>query len=172
MKNEQSERRNERLEILWDREAVRDVVIRYATGIDRRDWEMYRSCFTNEVEIDFTSWTGGSPNTFAVDQWVELVKRTLSGFISTQHTSTNHVITIERDKATCVSYMQAQHYFPNDEIEGTYTIGGYYTNNLERTSAGWKIKKCKLTVTWTTGNRKLFSLAYKRFGQKNTDPNF
>ena len=35
------------------RQDVADVLVRYATGIDRRDWELLRSCFTDDCEADY-----------------------------------------------------------------------------------------------------------------------
>jgi 3-phenylpropionate/cinnamic acid dioxygenase small subunit len=33
--------------------AVTDVLIRYASGIDSRDWVLLRSCFTDDCEADY-----------------------------------------------------------------------------------------------------------------------
>src|ERR1700730_9174575 len=44
-----------RLTYLLDRLAISDVQLRYATGADTRDWVLYRSCFTDEIDTDFTS---------------------------------------------------------------------------------------------------------------------
>ena len=148
-----------KLQLLMDRSEISDVVIRYATGIDMRDWQAYLSCFTDEVDIDFTSWSGGSPVHLTAKQWTKIVRRAISGFKSTQHISSNHVITVNGDEATCISYMQAQHYLPTEAGSNCFTLGGFYTNTLVRTSQGWKIKKCKLTVTWSDGNRGLFKEA-------------
>ena len=157
--------RDDALRTLLDRQAISDTVLRYATGVDRRDWEAYRSCFTDEVEIDFTSWSGGEPRTMRADDWTAGVRAGLSGFRATQHISANHVITFAEggDEATCVSSMQAQHYLPNDEGDNTLTLGGYYTNTLVRVGEGWRIRRCRLTVTWTTGNKHLFALARERW---------
>jgi len=159
----------EKIQNLCDRQEVLETVIRYAAGIDKRDWEAYRSCFTDEVEIDFTSWIGGTPSVFPAGRWVALVRRTLGGFTSTQHVSANQKVHVESNEATCVSDMQAEHFLPNDEIEHIYTIGGHYTNSLVRTPGGWKIRKCELTVTWTSGDRRLFSLASDRFSRRGTE---
>jgi 3-phenylpropionate/cinnamic acid dioxygenase small subunit len=35
------------------RQGVTDVLIRYATGIDSRDWAALRSCFTDECDADY-----------------------------------------------------------------------------------------------------------------------
>ena len=35
------------------RAAVTDVLVRYASGIDRRDWDLFRTCFTDDCEADY-----------------------------------------------------------------------------------------------------------------------
>jgi hypothetical protein len=154
-----------KFQLLIDRAEISDTVIRYATGIDMRDWQAYRSCFADEVDLDFTSWSGGSPMRLTADEWTEAVRSGLSGFRATQHISSNHVIAINEDEATCVSYMQAQHYLPTDSGSNCFTLGGFYTNTLVRTPQGWKIHKCKLTVTWSDGNRGLFEEAARRLSE-------
>lgn len=153
------------VKLMLDERAISRTVIQYATGVDTRNWALYRACFTDEVEIDFSSWDPALKATMRADDWVAAVRPGLSGFAATQHISTNHVISVDGDQATCVSYMQAQHYLPNDQGDNTLTLGGYYTNNLVRSGDGWKIRKCKLTVSWTTGNRHIFELASKRAAQ-------
>lgn len=56
-----------KLQFLLDRMDISDTVIRYATGIDMRDWEAYRCCFTEDVEIDFSSFPGGSPERLSAE---------------------------------------------------------------------------------------------------------
>jgi SnoaL-like domain len=79
--------------------------------------------------------------------------------LALSHMITNHVITIAGDDATCIAYVQARHFLPNDSGDSTQTMFGYYTNRFVRTSAGWKIRACKLTLTWQTGNPHIFTLA-------------
>jgi SnoaL-like domain len=151
-----------RLQRMLDEHEITRAILRYASGIDMRDWALYRSAFTDELEVDFTSWGGGSPQTLTADQWVAGVRSTLAGFDGTQHTLTNFVIDLRGDEATAVVYMSAQHYLPNDKGDSTLTIGGYYTHEMVRTATDWKIRKARLTVTWTTGNRHIFELARQR----------
>ena len=35
------------------RQDVAELLVRYATGIDRRDWPLLRSCFTDDCEADY-----------------------------------------------------------------------------------------------------------------------
>ena len=47
---------------LADRLEIGDLLTRYATAVDRRDWDLYRSVFTTDAEIDYTS-AGGIAGT-------------------------------------------------------------------------------------------------------------
>jgi len=153
---------DEQLQLLQDRADISDVINQYATGADRRDWDLYRACFADVVRIDFTSFSGGDAEVMSGDDWANRVWRLLPGFDATQHNSSNHVHTIQGDAATCVSYMVAEHIYAVDIGESSVTLGGYYTNTLERTDDGWKIIKCQLDVTWQRGNEALFALAGER----------
>ncbi len=156
---------NADLKLLLDRAAISDVVNAYATGLDRGDWALYRSIFTDEIEMDFES-VGMRTGVYSADDWVRDARRLFAGFLATQHTSTNHVHEVRGDTATCVSSMRAEHFVvpgPGDPPDADrWTIGGYYTNELVRTPAGWKLKKITLTVTWSRGNPEVSRIALRR----------
>jgi hypothetical protein len=152
---------------LIDRAAISDVVYAYATGLDRRDWLLFRSIFMDSMEFDLRS-VGLRPGTYDADEWVQDAKRLFAGWKATQHTSTNHVIELRADTATCVSNMQAEHFVerePGDGLENgadRWTIGGYYVNELVRTKDGWKFSKITLNVSWQVGNPELSRIALQR----------
>ncbi len=156
-----------KLQLLLDRVAISDVVHAYATGLDRRDWKLFRSIFTDTIEMDFAS-VGLRVGLYDADDWVRDAARLFAGFAATQHTSTNHRHDVRGDDATCMSNMQAEHFVarePNDGLaEGAnrWTIGGYYTNELVRTADGWKLAKVTLIVTWQTGNPEVSRIALRR----------
>ncbi len=134
-----------KLRQLFDRMEITDVSTRYASGVDMKDKELYRSCFTNEISVDFSSIGMGAPMTMSADAWVEQVMTFMEMYESTHHIITNHSININGDEATSTTYLQAQHYNPDSMM----TIGGYYSNKLMRTSEGWRIYDLKLTQTWS-----------------------
>jgi hypothetical protein len=99
------------------------------------------------------------------DHWVEFARRTIDGMKATQHMITNHVITLHGDEADCVAYVQARHHLPNESGGSNQAMYGFYTNRFVRTHAGWKIRACKLTVTWNEGNMHIFELARRQLDE-------
>jgi len=155
------------LQLLLDRAAISDTVHAYATGLARQDWTLFRSIFTDTIEMDFQS-VGLRANRVDADEWVRDVKRLFAGFEATQHTSTNHVHDARGDEATCTSNMQATHFVARGPTDGLgaggncWTIGGYYVNELVRSTQGWKLAKVTLNVTWQTGNPEVSRVALRR----------
>ena len=149
-----------RLRQLLDRADISDVQLRYATGTDTHDWDLFRSCFTDEVEVDFSEGFGQPVVRLDADEWVRMTAPRMESFKATQHMITNHVITFDDDDhAICVAYVRARHHLPNSTGGSDQTVYGYYTNRFERTPEGWRISGLKLTARWMTGNFGIFQTA-------------
>jgi SnoaL-like domain len=154
-----------------DRQAIHALALRYATGIDRRDWVAYRSCFTDPCEFDFSTWTGRPGAPLAADVWTDNVRRTNGSFDATQHLLGNFVLAFDAGDADRASYeieLQAQHFFRPETLaahgwpDGSVNwclLGGHYSNHAVRTGGEWRIERCQLTVRWRTGNEAIFGLA-------------
>jgi hypothetical protein len=85
------------LEALADRLAIEDLLTRYAHAVDRHDWDLYRSVFTDDAHIDYTS-AGGIAGT--LDEAVSFLEATMPIFEMTQHLVGNVDVRIEGDTAT------------------------------------------------------------------------
>ena len=156
-----------------DRLAIHELALRYASGIDRRDWAAYRSCFTDPCHFDFSSWTGRPGGPLPAEVWTDNVRRTNGSFDATQHLLGNFVLRFDpgdRDRARYEIELQAQHFFRPETLAahgwaaGTVhwcLLGGHYTNEVVRGTGGWQIARCQLTVRWRTGNEGIFALAHE-----------
>lgn len=146
-----------------------DVSYRYASGIDRRQWAEYETCFTDPCWFDFSSFSGRPGSELPRATWVDNVRRTNGSFDATQHQMTNHVVNlVDGDHATCITELRAQHWFSEATMQklghagevNFCELGGHYTNELVRTSDDvWQISRCALTVRWHTGSMAIFDLA-------------
>ena len=141
-----------------DRLTVSDVVLGFARSLDVKDWEACRRCFLDEIETDYSDLRGEPPSQVRADDFVTK-RRTALAQLKTLHLSTNHLVTIKGDHATCVSNAVIHRLRPEDgERFDTYCT---YTHTLTRTPAGWKIAKVKQTVHWNTGNPDIHSGAQR-----------
>lgn len=149
-------------EDLVDRGNIVDHILDYATGIDQRQWDLYRSIFADQIMLDFSSWSGQPEAPMPADDWVAGVRATLEPFDATQHVLTNFSVELDGDRATCTCYMAAHHHLVTGELREMHSIGGYYVHELRRSGNGWLIHRTQLTVTWEMGDRGLFELAAQR----------
>ncbi|MEQ9643109.1 MAG: nuclear transport factor 2 family protein [Alphaproteobacteria bacterium] len=149
------------LDQLNDRVAISDVLHRYCRAIDIKDWALLETCFTEDLEADFTSFAGRDV-VCGRDNWLKAIRLTISGLEATQHLTGNHTIALHGDAASLRADIQAVHILANPRGDGEYTVGGWYDIDLRRTDDGWRIGRYKLTVRWSRGNRDLLRLAAKR----------
>lgn len=146
-------------------DAHRDItklMARFARAIDLRDWELYRSVFTDEIEIDYTSYRPGNGGLFKAEDWVQRGRMLFPGLAASQHFLSNLDITVDGDDGTVVSYVRAEHVLPNTAGDAVFTIGGYYTDSVVRVGGEWKICRKQLTVLWNTGNPQVLAMARER----------
>ncbi|MGW3652998.1 nuclear transport factor 2 family protein [Streptomyces sp. NPDC000878] len=114
---------------------VSNVLVRYATGIDRRDWALFRTCFTEDCDADYGDigrWHGAD----AITAWMDEAHQRWG---TTMHRITNQAVSGEGDRATARSYVDALLMSP-DGRTGTRAVG-YYDDNLVRTDESWKIAR-------------------------------
>lgn len=153
-----------------DRAKIIDTVNSIGTFADLGQWDRVKEAFADEVILDYTSYAaavaggdGGSPATLTPDQIVAAWKTVLPGYERTQHLITNHLVTIDGDKAHCLSQVFASHYLPNTQGEDYWIVVGHYDHELVRTENGWKVTLMRLNYGFQLGNLKLSDLAVESF---------
>lgn len=134
-------------------------VYEYAYGIDTRDWTLYRSIFTDEIHMDFSSYNGSPGGAMRADDWVAGCRRLFDNLDATQHSMSNPLVDVDGDTARCRMYMQAEHFYLTRQGNVDFALGGYYDDQLVRTAEGWKIRTVTLNVLWNRGNRHIMTLA-------------
>lgn len=133
-----------------DFDAITRLRYEYAFGIDTRDYELFRSVFTDDVEMDFSSYSGQPAAHMSADDWVAGVAILFDSLDATQHSMTNPLVDVAGDgqSARQRMAMQAAHFL--DGVE--FTIGGWYDDRLVRVDAEWKIQAVTLNVAWRRGD--------------------
>ena len=127
-----------------DRQDIADVLLRYATGIDCRNWPLFRTAFTEDCELDYGeigSWRG-------VDAVTDFMETSHAMAGHTMHRLTNQVITIDGDRAEARTYVDGLIMF-GDAGSGVNAVG-FYDDDMVRTAAGWRIAKRRFTPVRVT----------------------
>lgn len=122
------------------RQDVADVLVCYATAIDRRDWTLFRTCFTDDCELDY----GDIGRWHGVDAAAAWMERSHAALGHSLHRITNQVLSADGDGVAARSYVDAIVLGPDDRT-GTRAVG-YYDDELVRTDDGWKIRRRRFTM--------------------------
>ncbi|SON59630.1 hypothetical protein MSIMFI_01114 [Mycobacterium simulans] len=123
-----------------DRHDISDLLVRYATGIDRRDWPLFRTVFTEDCELDYGeigAWDG-------VDAVTEFMEKVHAMAGHTLHRLSNQAITIDGDNAVARTYVDAL-IMAGDNQSGVNGIG-FYDDEIIRTPHGWRIARRRFTA--------------------------
>lgn len=122
-----------------DQQDISDVINRFATGIDRRDWPLFRTAFTDDCHVVM-----GDYGTFdGVDAIAGFEEASHAQAGNTLHRMTNHVIDVEGDEARARTYVDAW-IMASDSDSGINAIG-FYDDELIRTGEGWRIARRMFT---------------------------
>ena len=122
-----------------DRQDISDLLVRYATGIDRRDWPLFRTVFTDDCELDYGeigTWQG-------VDAVTDFMDTTHAMAGNTLHRLTNQAITLNGDTASARTYVDAVIMF-GDNQSGV-NAWGFYDDEIVRSADGWRIARRRFT---------------------------
>lgn len=139
---------------LVDRAEITDVMGRYCLGMDLRDWDMYRSCWAEQVNFDVGDFEFDERpfDNLGVDDWIAGLKAFFSGLESSQHVKYPVSFDFAGDRATVYAIMQGKHWMPHSAGEPLQTVVGYYDEVYVRTPQGWKMSSSREKLHWNEGN--------------------
>ena len=120
-----------------DKEQISEVLVRYATGIDFKDWPLLRSCWADEIDVDYQQLGRfTSPDTLTAT-----MRQLHENMGPTYHRMSNFVIAVEGDRATVRSYVHAVLMLQPDDASNWVDALGHYDDAFVRTPDGWRIRK-------------------------------
>jgi 3-phenylpropionate/cinnamic acid dioxygenase small subunit len=125
------------------RQELFDLVVRYATGIDRRDWDLFRTCWTDDAVTDYGvvgHWDSGDAITkFMFDVHADCGH--------TAHRVGNYEVHAEGDGYASRTYVDAI-VMRGDNRKGLQMLG-FYDDQYRRTDDGWRISRRVFVPTIT-----------------------
>ena len=118
---------------------VSDLLVRYATGIDGKDWPLFRTCFTEDCHADYSEigvWDG-------VDAITDFMIGIHPANIQSLHRITNVVLARDGETLRSRSYVDVT-YVGADTGSGMHSAGTY-SDHLVHTTDGWRIARRRYT---------------------------
>ncbi|ARN75712.1 nuclear transport factor 2 family protein [Oceanicoccus sagamiensis] len=127
-----------------DRTALQDLMLRYAAGVDERDYDLYASCFAEQLEV-----VGFGEKSFnSKEAWLDYVWTALKGYGETQHMLGPQLATIEGDTAQTRNDVQAFHSLLDQEAQH-FILWATYKTEMKKFGGAWKITRHELVVRGT-----------------------
>ena len=128
-----------------DHLAITALLNRYARAVDTKDWELYRSLFTDDAVIDYSS---AGAIVGSRDEVVDWFSKNFGVIPWSMHYITNVEAEIHGDTAT----VRAMFYNPM-QLPGMSEMsacGGYYHHDVVRTAEGWRSRRLREENVWFT----------------------
>ena len=128
---------------LLDRIAIRDVMIRYARGLDRRDFGLVASCFISDAFAEY----GDNKNT-GLEDIVSRLRRSVSRFQSSTHFMGDQSVEL-RDDTTEVQTYAIDYLLYTVDGSLFQSVGGLrYLDTMVRGDGLWKISRRVMYTDW------------------------
>jgi SnoaL-like domain len=135
---------------LIDRRAIDDLLFRYATALDTRQWDLLDQVFSADAKIDYSTSGGirGTPED--LKRWFR--EEAFMPFTSWQHHMSNMVVELDGD----VAIGRTTVYNPLAHTDGNGApvvlhVGAWYDDRFARTPVGWRITERSVGMAWTDG---------------------
>lgn len=126
-----------------DKLEIHELLARYARGVDDKDWELYRSVFTDDAFIDYSSagFVAGPR-----DEVVAALSQAFAAMPWSQHYITNVEIAVDGDTAAVRAMFYNPMHLPG--MADSSSCGGYYFHDMVRTADGWKSQRLVEQNRW------------------------
>lgn len=127
------------LQEISDRMLINDLLIDYATSVDKKDFKLWDKIFVPDAWIDYTCMGGPKGTMNTVRTWLE---KTMPTFPMSQHLIGNSKIHIKGDTASARTICYNPMFIPTHNKQYQLAIFGlWYNDQLVRTPDGWRISE-------------------------------
>jgi hypothetical protein len=131
------------LQRISDELEITAVRNRYARAVDTKDWDLYRSVFTRDAHIDYSSAGAIAGSREQVADWLA---QGFAGIPMSMHYITNIESQIDGDTAQVCAMFYNPMQLPG-MAELSY-CGGYYHHELVRTGGCWRSASLREENIW------------------------
>jgi len=157
----------QKVQEIWDRQEIEQLMYKHARSLDRMDGELMKSTYWEDaieehqdpIYPDLFHWNDNA--------W-KFVPEAMKGFTAlkvTQHRISNILIEIDDNQATAETYVWAYHVHEEDGVDKEGILGGRHYFDLEKRNGEWRIKH-RLTIFDWNQNRDASAIWGDKFTEK------
>lgn len=131
------------LQEVADKLEIQEQLARYARGVDTRDWDLWKSVFTEDAVIDYSK---SGVICGSRDEVADFLAQAFASMPWTTHHVSNIEIDLDGDRAD----VRAMFFNPM-QIPGmaeSSSTGGYYRHEFVRTAEGWRSRHLVEEPVW------------------------
>jgi SnoaL-like domain len=138
-----SESGEETLARLRDEGAIAKVVMNYARGVDRRDFELVGSCFAPGAAVQGTGFSGNA------EDYVSRLAAGMTSVPRSVHFVGNHWCEVQGDRARSETYTVARQFRDAEGEDEAVAVGVRYHDEWARQPDGtWAIASRRVDTDW------------------------
>ena len=139
-------------------EAARATIVAVAHHIDAKRWSELRALYAADVDTDYTSLFGGTPERQSGDALVDGWRSALANVV-THHLLGPIDVRVGGSTAHAAAHVRALHFAARAPGGSQWEVLGHYLFELAQGDAGWRITRMTLETTLQLGNSKLLAEA-------------
>lgn len=141
-----------------DELGIKTIVESVALLADTGNFESLEQHYADEVEVDYTSLTGGDIEVTSPQKLMTQWASVLPGFDRTRHEVSELNIDIQGNSADANCHVTASHFIANE----TWTVKGRYIYRLRKRDDRWQIVYHRFELTDEEGTRDVLGQAAER----------
>ncbi len=135
--------RDAALRRLLDEADVSQVILRYADGLDRRDFNQVGECFARDAYVTGSAFSG------TLSDYLPRLIDGVQSFGATQHLMGNQLRSVDGDSAHTETYAVAHHFYDAAGEREALVMGVRYVDDLVRLGDGrWVITTRRADPMW------------------------
>lgn len=130
------------LQVLLDKDAIRELVLLYSRAVDRKDVALLRDLYTDDATD-----THGDSFDGPADAYCDFIEASLPHMPYSGHHVCNHLVAVEGDEASGEVYALAWHVIPSrdGERQEDFMAVRYIDNYRRCTDGRWRFAKRVVT---------------------------
>lgn len=142
-----------------DEVAIQSLLIRYASAIDQKDWELFGSCFEPDCRADYQG-----HHFDGIEQLTKVMRELHDPLDASLHRMSNMNITVDGEKAEATSYVDALLIRRDHPAGPAYQVTGFYEDLISRNGGIWRIKSRIFRPVWIQERETSVMPSYRSLG--------